>query len=294
VRVQTLDLSVKGEGEAQGGFVLGEGKFHVDWLMRDRQQRVCASSWDLDTTLYGKDAALASLIPPVPVQPLEARLFAEEPPVQRKPRHDLLKVDIIVNFAPQNPDSAVLDEANLKGLVGILRRIDRDARIGEYSLVACSLPTQQILYRQGRSGQLDFPAISEALKSLHLGVIDAKYAIGNGPAQFVASLVNEEFKRDKPDALIVVGPRPDREVKIPREILDPFDDFDEPIFYINYSAKPISSPWRDLFGAIVKQKRGREYTITNPKELFKAWSDVIARIDRNRQSHIQNQPETGQ
>jgi hypothetical protein len=294
VRVRTLDLSVKGQGEAQGGFALGEGKYHVDWLMRDRQSHVCASSWDLDTTLYGKDPAFKSWIPPVSAQPLETSLFAEEPPVVRKPRPDLLKVDIIVNFAAQNPDSAVLDEANLRGLVGILRRIARDPHIGEYSLVACSLPTQQILYRQDRSAQVDFPAIGEALKSLHLGVIDAQYAMKNGAAQFAASLVNEQSRREKPDALIIVGPKSDREVKIPREILASLEDLDQPLFYMNYSAKPIPSPWRDLFGTFVRQKRGVEYTITSPKDLFNAWSDVITRLDRNRQPHIQNQAETGQ
>jgi hypothetical protein len=292
VRVRTLDLNTKGEGEALGGFALGEGRYHVDWLMRDRQSRVCASSWDLDTTLYGKETALRSWIPPVSAQPLQTALFEEEAAVPRRLHRDLLKVAILVNFAPQNLDSAVLDEANLQGLVGILRRIARDPRIGEFSLVACSLATQQILYRQGRSSRVDFPAIGEALKSLHLGVIDAKYAMKNAPAQFVAGLVNEQSLTEKADALIIVGPKSDREVKVPRGMVDSLEDLDRPLFYMNYSARPFASPWRDHFGSLVRQKRGVEYTISTPKDLYAAWSDVIARLEK--QARIQNQPETGQ
>jgi len=186
---------------------------------------------------YESESQIKSWIPPLSAQPPATSLFAEEPSVQRKPRRGLLKVDIIVNFAPQNLDSAVMGETNLLSLVGILRRIARDPRIGEYSLVACSLPTQQILYHQDHARQVDFPALGEALKSLHLGVIDAKYARHNGPAQFVAGLVNEQSKRERADTLIIVGPKSDREVKIPGEVLDSFE-----------------------------------------KDLFSAWSDVIARL----------------
>ena len=42
----------------------GEGKYHVDWLMRDRTERVCSSYWDIDASLPPKDKQVALEIRP--------------------------------------------------------------------------------------------------------------------------------------------------------------------------------------------------------------------------------------
>jgi len=279
LHVPPLEESVNGDAEIRGAFVLGEGRYHVDWLMRDQHSRVCANFWDVEAKLSPKDMAVKSWIPDSTfAHAVKTTFFAEEPWVRRETGVDLLNVDIIVNFAPQKPGSAILDTGDLQGLVGILRRIARDPRIGEYSLVACSLETQQVLYRQESGSRIDFPALGEALKTLRLGRVDVKsLASKNGLAEFVARLVGEQSKEQGPDALIIVGPKSSPDAKMPREILDTVPDFDRPVFYLNYNAEPELNPWPDLIGKVVKRKRGVEYTISHPKDLFQAWSDVISR-----------------
>ena len=39
----SIEENAKGDAYLQGGFDLGEGKYHVDWLMRDRTERVCSA-----------------------------------------------------------------------------------------------------------------------------------------------------------------------------------------------------------------------------------------------------------
>ena len=43
-----------GDALLQGSLDLGEGKYHVDWMMRDRIQQVCSSYWDMEATLSSK------------------------------------------------------------------------------------------------------------------------------------------------------------------------------------------------------------------------------------------------
>jgi len=279
LHVPPLEESGKAEGAISGAFVLGEGRYHVDWLMRDQHSRVCANFWDVEAKLSPKDMAVKAWIPnDTSAQPQKTTFFGEEPPVRRATDTGLFKVDILVNFAPQKADSAILDNSDLQGLVGILRRIARDPRIGEYSLVAFSLQTQQVLYRQEGGSRINFPALGDALKALHLGRVDAKNLTSkNGLAEFVAKLVGEQSKVRGPDALIIVGPKSGPDAKMPREILDTVQDFDRPVFYLNYDAVPELNPWQDLVGNVVKRKRGVKYTITQPKDLFRAWSDLISR-----------------
>jgi hypothetical protein len=285
VPVPPLDKGITGTGAIQGTFALGEGRYHVDWLMRDQRSRICANSWDLDAKLSPKDVQLKPWVQTTFVHPLHETLFEEEPPVQRDAQSDLLKVDVIVNFAPQNPNSAVLDVNDLQGLVAILRRIASDPHIGEYSLVACSLQAPKILSRQENVSRIDFPAVGEALKSLQLGLIDAKQlSMKDGAAQFMARLVREQLSKQRADALIIVGPKLSGDVKLSRETLDSVETLDRPLFYLNYNADPTANPWRDFIGNVVKRKRGFEYSITHPKDLFNAWSDVVSRITRGRHS----------
>ncbi len=42
--VPPLDEDSKGETYLEGTFDVGEGSYHVDWMMRDRMERVCSSA----------------------------------------------------------------------------------------------------------------------------------------------------------------------------------------------------------------------------------------------------------
>jgi len=41
---------------------------------------------------------------------------------------------------------------------------------------------------------------------------------------------------------------------------------------------PVANPWRDAIGAAVKTLKGAEFTISRPRDLFYAWSEIIGRI----------------
>ena len=42
IRVPKLEEDAKGDAFLQGSFDVGEGNYHIDWLMRDRSDRVCS------------------------------------------------------------------------------------------------------------------------------------------------------------------------------------------------------------------------------------------------------------
>ena len=88
-------------GNLQGGFDLGEGSYHVDWLMRDRAERVCSFSWDSEAALPVKDRSINLAIASGEIQRADGEQFKEEPPVQRVSNEPPLSVKVLVNFAPQ-------------------------------------------------------------------------------------------------------------------------------------------------------------------------------------------------
>ena len=56
--VPDIDDEARGDAFLQGSFDIGEGNYHVMWMMRDKQERVCSSAWDIVASLPAKDQAI--------------------------------------------------------------------------------------------------------------------------------------------------------------------------------------------------------------------------------------------
>jgi hypothetical protein len=283
--VPAIDSDEGGSTYLEGVFSVGEGKYHVDWLMRDRAERMCSFHWDSEAALPPKDKQMSLEIPAGAVQATEPELFKEEPPVQRVEKPAPLDVKVMLNFAPQDATSAALQPLDTSALLSMLRSISREPRISKFSIVAYNMQQQKVIYRQDEAPQIDFPALGKAIKSLHLGTVDLKHlAQKHSDTDFLADLMTKEVKDtpERPDALIFAGPKVMLDDGLAPETLKQFSDVKFPIFYMNYNANPQANPWRDAIGNAVKVLKGAEYTITRPRDLFFAWSEIMGRIVKSK------------
>jgi hypothetical protein len=279
--VPAIDADAGGSANLTGTFDVGEGKYHVDWLMRDRAERVCSHNWDAEATLPARDKQIALDIAPSAVQPFETEPFKQEPPVARAPGEEPLKVKVMVNFAPQDAMSATLQPVDTNALISILRSIAREPRIAKFSIVAFNMQEQRVIYRQEGASQIDFPAMGKAIQSLNLGTVDLKrLAQKHGDSEFLTSFITREIAEDKevPDAVIIAGPKVMTDQGVAQDALKQIGDLKFPVFYMNYNVNPQANPWRDSIGVAVKALKGAEFTISRPRDLFFAWTEIIGRI----------------
>jgi hypothetical protein len=286
VRVPPLEEDAKGDAYLQGVFDVGEGMYHIDWLMRDRTERVCSSSWDSEAALGSKDKSMNLAIAPEAIQRADGEEFKEEPPVERSPMEPPLNIKVLVNFAPQNSLSAAMQPLDTTALVSILRTISRDPRVGKFSIVAFNMQEQKVLYRQDGASRIDFPALGTALTSLNLGTVDLK-RLGekHGDTDFLTTLVRKEMTpgpQDHPDALVFAGPKILLDANPPEEALRDASDIDFPVFYMNYNLNPQAVPWKDAISHTVHFFRGYEYTISRPRDLWFAVSEMVSKIVKSR------------
>lgn len=285
IRVPPIEESAKGDAYLQGGFDLGEGDYHVDWLMRDRSERVCSFYWDSQAVIPVKDRPMGLAISPGAIQRADVEQFKEEPPVERSSGAPL-NVKVLVNFAPQNSLSPALQPLDTTALVSILRSIVREPRIGKFSVIAFNMQEQKVVYRQQDADRIDFPALGEAVNKLNLGTIDLR-RLGerHGDTEFLADLVRREVgssHKEHPDAFIFAGPKVLLDSNLPQETLKEAGDVDFPVFYMNYNLNPQAVPWKDAISHTVHFFRGYEYTITKPRDLWVAVSEMVSRIVKSR------------
>ncbi len=279
IKVPPIEAEARGEAYLHGSFDLGEGRYHIDWLMRDRAERVCSFYWDAEAVLGPRDKQVNMALASGAIRASETEPFQEEPPVTRIPGEQLT-VKVVVNFAPQNAHAAALLPQDTTALVWILRSISREPRFGRFSLVAFNLQEQRILYRQDNADRIDFPALGEALESLKLGTVDVKrLANKNGDTEFLTGLIQREMDNPShPDALVFAGPKVILEENVPVESLKEAGEVTFPVFYMNYNLEPQATPWRDAIGRAVKFFRGFEFTISRPRDLWAAVSEMVGRI----------------
>lgn len=285
VHVPSIEENASGNATLSGTIELGQGSYHVDWLMRDRAERVCSFYWDMDAQLPPKDKQIELAIPSSHVDQERVEQFTEDPPVARQPATQPLNIKILINFAPQNSLSAALQPVDTIALVSILRRISHEPQFGKFSVVAFNIQEQKVLYRQSSENRIDFPALGEAIHSIKLGTVDLKrLAQKHGDTEFLTDLITKEMATDDhPDALVFAGPKVMLEDPVPPDTLKPIaPDVDYPVFYMNYALNPQLVPWKDSISRAVKVFKGTEYTISRPRDLWFAMTEMVNRIVKSK------------
>jgi len=283
--VPQIDNDAKGDAVLQGWFDVGEGKYHVSWLMRDLAERICSFNWDIEASLPSRDRQMALDIPAAAVRASEKEPFQQEPPVEREQRDGPLSIKVIVNFAPQDATSATLQPLDTNALVSILRSIAREPRIGRFSIVAFNMQEERVVYRQQEASQIDFPALGDALKTLNLGTVDFRQlAQKHADSEFLSGLMTREIKdeRENPDAVIIAGPKVTFDDSGSQDAMKQMGEVKFPVFYMNYNLNPQANPWRDALGSAVRSLKGAEFTISRPRDLFFAWSEIMSRIVKSK------------
>jgi hypothetical protein len=312
-RVPPIDDDAKGDAMLEGVVDLGEGKYHIQWLMRDREERICSSNWDVEAALPPKDKPMPLFIGPKEIAETLAEPFVDDAPQrttqqpdgapptevptpvaasasqgasapQNTRNPDSLDLKLLVNFAPQNSLSPALQRSDTDALVSILKAIQRDPHVSRVSLVAFNIEEGRIVYRQETAEQIDFPALGKALKTMKLGTVNvARLGERHSQTEFLEDLIQHEVgTAAHPDAVIFAGPKAMLDADVPQDDLRRIGDVECPVFYINYNLNPQAVPWKDSISHAIRAFKGTEYTISRPRDLWLSTTEMLNRIVRTK------------
>jgi hypothetical protein len=286
-RVPVVEDEAKGDATLQGTIDVGPGKYRVEWLMRDRFERVCSSGWDVEASLSPKDKPMPLFIDPEQIAESAPEPFVNDSGSLPSRQVDGVNLKLLVNFAPQSSTSASLQRSDTDALVSILKTIQRDAHVGRLSLVAFNIGESRIVYRQETSDRIDFPALGKALQSVKLGTVNVtKLGEKHSETDFLQELIETEVGNNAhPDAVIFAGPKAMLSADVPQEELRRIGDIECPVFYMNYNLNPQAVPWKDSISHAIRAFKGTEYTISRPRDLWVSTSEMFSRIIRTKRQH---------
>ncbi|MBV8903448.1 MAG: acetyltransferase [Acidobacteriia bacterium] len=287
-RVPDIAEDAKGDAFLQGGIDVGQGNYHVDWLIRDRGERACSSTWETEAALNPKEKPMPLFIKENEIAESIPEPFVNDNVVRPQPARDQnVNVKLLVNFAPQVQGSASLERSDTEALVSILKTIQRDPRISRISLVAFNIDQTRVVYRQEAADQIDFPALGKALHNIPLGTVNlAQLSAKHSETDFLENLIEAEIgKASHPDAVIFAGPKAMLNADVPQQDLRSIGDIECPVFYLNYNLNPQAVPWKDSISHAIRVFKGTEYTISRPRDLWLSTSEMLSRIVRSKKEH---------
>ena len=194
------------EAEIGGGYLVGEGKYDVRWMLIDDQERSCHKDWTIDAhlTRAERDARVG-------MQPNSVDAFSLRGYHGAAPAHDdspPFRVTILMHAAPLSPRRTRLRATDQMLLIGSLSALLERLPTRSVRMVAFNLDQQKEIYRRDNFTADSIQQVWHALNRLELNLVDYRTLLNrHGHIDLLADLVHRELHAEEPsDAVVILGP----------------------------------------------------------------------------------------
>jgi hypothetical protein len=259
-----------------GGFLVGPGRYHVEWAMFDDQDRVCRKNWNIEAKLKRGERNVKLEIPPGAVGDFSGRGLTW----QTHPRDDSrpFRLTILLHAAPVSPRRTQLRIADRNLLMSTLAALASTVPALPVRLAVFNLDKQRVLYSDDDFKIESLGRVSQALNRMELGAIDYRVLQNpTGHIDLLSDLINRELASPKPsDAVVFLGPASRYLDKIPPPALDAAGAKLH-FFYFQYRPLRMRGPLLpDSITNAIGRLKGRIIHIASPAD----FANAIVQLER--------------
>jgi hypothetical protein len=250
-----------------GGFNLGEGRYQVSVLVRDGRNRFCVKTWKIHAFRSRSEKAVSLAILPGDVEPVLLKPL-ERPHSGR----NAMRLTVLLDAEPMRQNSPKLQNLGRLLLLESLSSLLRQTPYSSVRLIAFNLDQARQIFEQDHFDQAGFANLAQVLRNLNLGTVPYQALERKTWEQFLIHLVNGAMEApDRPDAVIILGPRTRLQARIPRELLEQPAGDEAQLFYFQYFPNwHRSAEFPDAITSLTKARGGTVFKIHSPGELARA------------------------
>jgi hypothetical protein len=264
--------------EVGGGYLLGEGRYDVNWTLLDDTDRICRGSWRVDARLgrHERQVNLAMPRDTVADFTLRGRSGGKRGSDDAAP----IRLTVLLDAAPLFPLRTRLRANDRVVLLGLLSSLLERVPARSVRLVVFNLDQQKTLLRQDAFAPGALDRVAQALNGTELGLVDY-HVLQNprGHVDFLAGLMNLELRAEVPsDVVVILGPETRYADKLPQaalaEPLGAAPQFFNLQFRPYFRAGP-SLP--DSISLATARAKGKTIVIRTPADFAKAIEQIERR-----------------
>jgi hypothetical protein len=264
--------------EMGGGYLLGEGRYDVNWTLLDDTGRVCRSSWRVDARLGRRERQVNLAMPRDTVADftLRGRSGRKRGADDAAP----IRLTVLLNAAPLVPLRTRLRASDRVILLGLLSSLLERVPARSVRLVVFNLDQQKTLLRQDAFAPDALSRVAQALNSTELGLVDY-HVLQNplGHVDFLAGLINLELRAEPPsDVVVILGPQTRYVDKLPPTALEEpagaapqFFNLQFRPYFRNVATLP------DSISLATAKAKGKTIVIRTPADFAKAIEQIERR-----------------
>jgi len=264
--------------EVGGGYLLGEGRYDVNWTLLDDADRVCRGSWRVNAKLgrHERQVKLAMPRDTVADFTLRGRSDRKRDPDDAAP----IRLTVLLDATPLDPLRTRLRASDRVILLGLLSSLLERVPVRSVRLVIFNLDQQKILLRQDAFAPNALNRVAQSLNGLELGRVDY-HVLQNpqGHVDLLAGLMNQELHAETPsDVVVILGPATRYLDKVPQAALE--DSHGAVPQFFNFRFKPYFRNDVDLPDSIVlatAKLKGKTIVIRTSADFAKAIEQIERR-----------------
>jgi hypothetical protein len=260
ISLKKLDTEV----EFSEGFNLGEGQYQVSAFVKDDRNRFCMRTWKIDAVRSRSEKAVRLAISPGEVEP-----FVLERWQHPHPNRNRLRLTILLDAEPIRENSPELQISDRILLLESVSTLLRQTPYSSVRLIAFNLDQARQIFEQDHFDQAGFARLARVLRNLNLGVVSYRALRRQTWEHFLVHLVNGAMEApDRPDAVVIMGPRTRLYGRMPREMREAPAGTGAHLFYFQYYPNwHRSAEFPDAIAYLTKTRGGTVFNIHSPGEL---------------------------
>lgn len=268
--------------EMGGAYIVGAGRYKVEWLLFDDQSRVCRKSWKIHAQLTRAERAVNLGIPNATVTDLSLRGL----PLSTIQTDDAkaIRLTVLLNVAPISMRRVTMRSSDRMMLVGSLATLLERVPTRSVRMVAFSLDQQKEIFHSDTFARSSIDDVAKSIDELELGLVDIKVLQNQrGHVDLLTEILEHEVSTAQPSEVILfLGPGTRYFDKLPPSSLEPAAS--APARFVFFQLHPLfrggpppQSNFPDSISQTIARLKGKTLHIRTPADFAKAIRQLESR-----------------
>jgi len=201
--------------EMGGGFIVGAGRYKVEWLLFDDQSRICRKTWHLDARLTHAERAVKLNIPKNTVT--DYSLHGLPQATIQTDDAKAIRLTVFLHVAPISMRRTTLRSTDRMTLLSSLSTLLEHVPTRSVRFVAFNLDQQKEIYHREQFARASIDEVAKSIDELELGLVDVKVLQNRkGHLDLLTELLQQESAAaEQSEVVLFLGPAARQFDKLP-------------------------------------------------------------------------------